>query len=289
MKSLEIGVIGNCVSEPLANCLRLLRPNDKMHRFHLQEIEEREDERLKKLDYIFAVNSISDYPIVHERIHACERVVIWPNLVFSGLHPDCSYLDKDNKSIKSPLGDYNSLITAIGYSKKLDARETAELFNALVYRRLGFFDKFELSKAALVDAAAESDLDLADDIEDWARYGIFMHTINHPRLYTVASLAKALLRKCDLKFDENDSCLDILPDVLANDAIWPVYPEIAQQLNLKGTLKFKPPTHGVYSISCYGLEGFVETSFDLYRQQNLAPEDIAEIPAIETFSNRLAA
>jgi hypothetical protein len=95
-----------------------------------------------------------------------------------------------------------------------------------------------------------------------------MHAHNHPRLRVLLDVAKALLER----LGENTlpvEALDYLQDTFAVSATWPVYPEIAERLGIRGSYLFKPASVGpvdVRGLRLLDLEQFVNASFEAFRQ-----------------------
>jgi len=289
MSSRRIAVVGNCNASILANCLRVLRPHDDIRAVHVDQVVRADaDAQLGNFDLVLAVANADEFGI-SSHLAQCKRVLTWPNVVFFGFHPDITYFGIDGRPVRSAMGDYNSHIVASAYAQGLSTRETARLFNRLVYAKLGFFDKYAISRAALLVAAEHCGLDLHEALAGWEQAGVFMYSINHPKLVVLADIAKALLRSADLPFDADLPLLDAVPDHLAHGGIWPVYPEIARAIGVSGSLVFTPPMHGAYDVSFYTLEGFIERTFDIYWADGFLPQHMAEVAGVRFTRDALAA
>jgi hypothetical protein len=187
------------------------------------------------------------------------------------------------------MGEYNSRIAATGYALDLSVRETCRLFNKDVYDRLDFFDKYPISRAGLLIAAEKCGLDLADALLAWERSGVFMYSINHPKLIVFSDLSKALLRHAGLDIGTGLPITDIVPDFLANGGIWPVYPAIADAIGVRGSMIFSPPTHGAYDLLPLTLEHFVEKTFAIYRADGFLSQHMRTVDGLKVMWNALAA
>ena len=91
-----------------------------------------------------------------------------------------------------------------------------------------------------------------------------MHSINHTKLYVVADLARGLLTRAGVPFEECD--LDaFLPDDLGGQGSWPVYPEIAQHYGVPGSaLFFKAETRRSGPARTMSRAEFVAASYANY-------------------------
>jgi hypothetical protein len=91
-----------------------------------------------------------------------------------------------------------------------------------------------------------------------------MHSINHTKLYVVADLARGLLTRAGVPFEECD--LDaFLPDDLGGQGSWPVYPEIAQHYGIPGSaLFFKAETRRSGPARTMSRAEFVAASYANY-------------------------
>lgn len=119
----------------------------------------------------------------------------------------------------------------------------------------------------LLQVGAECRLDLAAALDDWHRRGPFMHTINHPRIVACAGIAHAAAARLGL-VDPAGPPPEPPFDPLASDTIWPVYPEIAEELGVPGSLLFKRisrPIEPLGNRTWLPLPDFLGESFAMYR------------------------
>ena len=106
-----------------------------------------------------------------------------------------------------------------------------------------------------------------------------MHSINHPKLFVLADLARVLLER---------EGIESLPDVeqyvddqLAEGPVWPVYPEVGQRLGVAGHYLFKRARalcSDAQPVLMLGLKDFVQESFQAfakYRREDLICERLA--------------
>jgi hypothetical protein len=311
---LRIIVIGNCTSLVIGSCLRVLRPHDRVTAFfperdsipsadgagnrvkdrfvrRLERIAPRltrrwlhlpiraaEDLAKTEFDYAFASAHLAGSDLL-KSVRSRTPLILWPNLVFPGFHPDCTYLAVDGRKARSPMGDYHSRIVTAAYAAGLSTGETARLFNKLVYVRLGYLKRFALAKSALAEDFARHGYDFASVEGEWMNAGAFMHTINHPKLPVCASISRQMLSKAGLEFRDVNLC-DEVQDELANMPRWPVYPEIAAPLGISGSTSFKTSLYGSFAGRVMPLSEYVESSFARYREDGFNSASFARLEAV---------
>jgi hypothetical protein len=288
MSSRRIAVVGNCTATMVANCLRALRPQDKVKPFSMADTAVLATQTFNEFDLVFAVANAGEY-LALDQLVGGGTFFTWPNIVFFGFQPDITYFAIEGRPVRSAMGEYSSHIVAIGYAQDLSPKETARLFNRLVYARLGFFDKYTLSRAALLVAGERCGMDLREPMARWERSGVFMYSINHPKVIVLADIAKALLNNAGLSFDSSLPLVDIVPDVLANGGVWPVYPELAGTIGVAGSLTFTPPTQGSYDPNFFSLEDFIEKTFAIYEADGFSRATMRDVAGIQLLASAIAA
>jgi hypothetical protein len=185
---------------------------------------------------------------------------VWriPTISFNAYHPDICYLLDSGSSLKGPLGDYHSLIAYAAFACGLSETRALSLYRESVYASLGYVQRWDHARQALLDGFASHGFDIAAKFVDWSRNGPFMYSFNHPRVHCVRDVADAILARAGLDATYRDA----LPqDNLANGPIFPVYTEIASRLGVDGSYLFK--LGGKYQF--IRLEEFVSESFRIYR------------------------
>jgi hypothetical protein len=86
-----------------------------------------------------------------------------------------------------------------------------------------------------------------------------MHTLNHPKIFVLADLARWLLQ--DAKIDFTDVPVeDLVIDDLMTSTIWPVYLGLSDGLGVRGSFRFKKEME----TSFLDLPEFIEQSFGIY-------------------------
>lgn len=283
---MRIGVVGNCMAPGIGIALRQILPDAEIFAFEAREVLRAEKlvpaaATLARCDAVFTHHLPDDYgPLaisaLKDRHRGLHRL---PTNTFTGFHPDCIYLSHEGKQYGSPLGAYHSAIAAAAYSLTLDASATLRLFNAEVFRQLGYLDEFGKARSFLAHEFQQCGIDLGDDIWRWMERGAFMHTVNHPKGVMVAGIAKLLAVRLGL-ISAHAPIPDLAYDALSVNAIWPVYPGIAEVVGVSGSYLFKrqggPDLVGGAGVF-HSLPEFVALSFEMYARW---PASVFTAPAV---------
>lgn len=193
-----------------------------------------------------------------------------PALYFPAFHPDLIYTQKasTNEIIHTPC-DYHSAICVWSYKNGLEVADTTALFSTEVYFKLGYFSMWKSSVDNLSRLFKNCNLDAGLFLPFIIRQGLFMHSINHPKINALIRLARIIA----IKIDADGSILE--KDINVSDGltgvVWPVYPEIADFYALPGgsyDWKFSPQ-----KIIC-GVSDYIEYNFNNYQNQGIKRDDI---------------
>lgn len=193
----------------------------------------------------------------------------FPFVHFPAFHPDIVYVSstRQGSQIQGPLGEYQSAIALAGWREGLSVDETVTLFRHEVFESLGYYDYWNTSQKMMLDVGAGADFPMQELLEKWHRRGCWLYSINHPKPYVLADIARQLLMR------EGIATLpgveDFVADGFTTGPAWPVYPEIGKVLGIEGHYYFK-------CIEAYGprdkpilmltLEEFVTRSYALFTQ-----------------------
>ncbi len=195
-----------------------------------------------------------------------------PMIEFGAFHPDICAAKGRGGSI-----DYTSAIAVWAYKNGMPPDQAAGLFNRRTFTNLGYLSEWERSVARLRRSFAASHL--AADFDRFylriKRLGLFMYSATHPRAAALAELAKLIALKLGQDATVRDADLPTL-DALSY-FIWPVYPDIAENLSLPSSGYVRQWGDGA---RVQGLEPFLTHSFAQYRAKALGPDDI-EIPGVD--------
>lgn len=258
---MRIAIIGNCQVVGLAQAVRGLVPSAEVEPIFLAKYSQAEllekAAAVEKYEVVFSQVIGPASPFFMEKIKpTVRRLHLIPTVLFTGFHPDTFLI----QGHKSAAGNYHSSIVAAAYLLQLSARRAAALFNAFVYSKLGYFQVYGNAKAFFLQEAKKFGYDLASELGDWERQGIFMHSINHPNMMVLACLAHKMVVQHQLG---SASIPIAVPDhdyMAAGGIIYPVYPEIAQKLNVPGSMLFRRPDRTL------NLEEFVVESYEIYEK-----------------------
>lgn len=271
-------VIGNCQARAAANAMRLLRPDAEvafLSVFGLPARFRTTAELVRLLagyDAVFAGRFAA--PLrdggTFDALKAETRLHEIPVVVFAAFHPDLVYVPDlsdpaGRRLIQSATGDYHSALVLFAYLEGLDPAAARRLFDADIYRALGYLDLWDSSAAALLEAGRLAGRDLSGDLMRWTRRGAFMHSTNHPRMFVAGDLARAALAGAGfvpLAVDLDAT----LPDEFIRQGTWPVYPALATHYGVTGSDVFLTQGNRRRGRSrTMPLETFIAASFAAYR------------------------
>jgi hypothetical protein len=233
---MKIAVVGNCQMKALASAFQTMIEGAEVKCYFLNGLDNDTFQVIRKeiLDY----NYVFIHPTLPEghplSIKAFDRLTVKvqpvPPIVFSGFHPDTTLIP----GFQSAAGNYHSTIVVLSYLHGLTWRRASKLFNSYLYAHLGYFNIYESARKFVLRSGEKCGLDLSNDFKVWEELGIFMHTINHPHMQVLTSLARTLAVSSGL-VDSGVPVPELSYDYMAAEgAIWPVYPEIVVREQLGG-------------------------------------------------------
>lgn len=257
-------VIGNCQAPGLAACLGLLRPGWEVGHVPLARLaaaDLRADPGAWTFDRIFT--QVTALPIIERnRDVLAAPVTLVPRIVFRGFHPDMVLAVVDRRHVEGITGPFHSALALAAFRRGLDEAATLDLFHDRTFRTLGYFDAWQPALAQLMDEGRRVGLPFEAAFGAWRRRGCFMHAITQPHLFVLADIAAALLAREGLPAAVADPAA-FLHDALADEAVWGVYPAVAERLGVPGSFTFKAPGQGRERV--LHVEAFVRGSFAVYR------------------------
>lgn len=229
---MKIGVLGNCQTQGVAQCMRLLAPQIDVRAHVLSlaaggspDLMAAVATEMATCDLVF----IQDQPrlaklftVILERCQAPLRR--WPLIVFRGFHPDCVYIFRNGQAMEGVVGPYHSALLCAAWAEGLSPARAAGLFNAFSYAALGYFDAFDEAAALLALQAERLGYDFSAALK--RPTASFMHTINHPKVEVLQSVATQAL---DLSGIPRKAAAPLPEDVLARGPVWPDYPDLARR------------------------------------------------------------
>lgn len=273
----RIAVIGNCQARVVAQAMRVLAPRAAVTLVPMGRLGKDHAtladlaRSLDRYDHVFSQNFGRGFfrdGGAEELAAALPRARLFPAIVFPAFHPDAIYVGDlgtmaSARLVPSPLHTYHSAIVLFGFLRGLDAARIVGLFRQEVFARLGYLDLWAPAAEDLLASSRAVGFDLAADLVRWSRAGIFMHTINHPKLFVLGDIAARLLREARLA----PLPLPIesyVADELLDDVIWPIYEPVADLYGVAGSYLFKRRSKRGEPPALLDLETFVAESLALY-------------------------
>lgn len=268
-------MIGNCQAEGVADALRLNLPGARVETLPVARLArrfghlDRLARHLAGADRVFTQFFPEGF-VPGGNVHALAervRLRLFPTILFSGFHPDLVHVGDEaslrlSRLVASPTGPYHSAIALFAFRRGLGVDAALRLYTDEAFARLGYDRTWEASTDYLLRSARDVGLPLDRDFARWCRAGLFMHTLNHPRLAVLGDIARRLAEEDGLP-QRGLPVEAYLRDALAEEAVWPVLPPLAERLGVPGSTLFKgdgrrgPPR-------LLDLPDFVAESFALY-------------------------
>ncbi len=213
------------------------------------------------------------------------RLIVVPAVWFTGFHPDQTPIPlRAGGELEGAVGPYHSKIVMWSFAHGLGAARTIEQFTPQTFAALGYLESWTPAVETLRSIFAVTDIDFAQWLLPLHRRGAFMLTNNHPRVDALIQMSR--LVAAQLGADPDVLAYDwesIVPDgLLATSMVWPVYPGIADSLDLHGAYLWR-----LGNGEIIGLEQFVHRSFDSYSTLDPATIDIAHIDLDPRFATTL--
>lgn len=233
------------------------------------------DQALAEAHYWF-VSGMDDLDSRRRNSNSDLQIIEFPEIYFDAFHPDQVYVWlPDGTLAESASGPYHSAIVLWAWQHELSIDETKTLFRDEVCEALGYHDRWSGSVTRLTQLFENfRGFTHNDFLLPLIRKGAFMHTVNHPKLSAICSLARLLATQIHPDSYQSDQPIeDVLLDSLYLASFsWPVYPSIANSLGLKGSFLWKLEDHSVI-----GLDEFIESSFARYAEQDLSQIDCHQL------------
>ena len=264
---MKIHVVGTCQSIPLAQCVEVMVQHVPVQRYaSFDDV----GAKVAAGDVVFRQRNRRT---VWTRDECAPNEFLYPRVNFNAFHPDLVTIAGPPGPVAPPLADYNSSLVLFAWQRGLDAARTERLFCEAVFERLGFFERWEPAKQTLLEEGRAIAFPLEAMLASWTARGRFMHSSNHPALFVMGDVARALLERAGLPvpFDRPE---DFIHDAMLDKAVWPLYPEIGNRLGLPGAYAFKMfQGNGSRGATLLDLGEFIARSFEAYR--HMAPEALA--------------
>jgi hypothetical protein len=248
-------VVSNCVNIGLAHCLKLQAPRLEVECIdfgRFRKDAQAWSARLGEYDRIVTTSQFARSDLA--QVGGEEGVRVLPLIQFDAYHPDLCWLTDDAGFVKGPLGDYHSQIVTAAYFRGLSVGDARARFTHSRFEQFGFLDRWVAARDRLLGEFRAAGLPLDRYYPAWSARGPFMHSVNHPAIHVIYDVASALLEA------EGRIPVRAAPmphDNLLNGSIFPIYPEIADRLSVRGSYLFKLPAQ----YRCIDLDEFISGSY----------------------------
>lgn len=273
--ALRFAVLGNCQMEMVGRCIQALTGGPIPARIRMDNpgyarLASGETELaplFAEHDKVFVQPWL--WAELQERYgHFHDKVVLCPSIIFLGFHPDLIPIVSPGGDLfpAGPTGHCHSSLAFLGWKAGLSPVRTAQLFNADIYQRLGFYDHWSAAEQSLLEEGRAAGMPLDGLLKEWMARGCFMHCHVHPKLFALGDITRRLLQRLGVELLPGNP-LEYVHDVLSLGVVWPVYPEIGAALGIPGSYAFKPDTRHLGSdgpLRIFSLEDFIEQSFEAY-------------------------
>jgi hypothetical protein len=271
-------ILADHIHTGLAAAFRALHPAATVHDFDLTQIATNDHARgrahaaLAEADHIITYDAPASFgPLSTAALRAAHRKLhLLPPFRFGGFHPDGIQIMLDSARVAGPTGATHSRLATAAYLAGLSVQETLDLYNSLVFSRLGYFAAFARQRARLLQAFSFYGYDLAPLFDAWHRSGCFMFDAAHPRMRVLLDLARLLSARCGLTPETASIAEYDVPNPLASIPTHPLLPEIAARIGVSPEGTFRGAARLGAKPTLYSLEAFVQASFDAHRRVPLA-------------------
>jgi hypothetical protein len=272
-------IISNCQCLPLAYTLTRLcsdtvfepwgvhiLPADK----RAQLIGEFVEASKEKYDFILSIPLEEEFgDLSSSRIQSSfdQPVISISNIYFSGLHPDLTYIGGFANRVLGPLGDYHSKIALYAFVNEMPMQDALRLYSDVSYSKIGYYEEFATSFAELKRRDADVAVPVSNLLQSLIRERLCFLSVNHPSLALFVAyadqIAAALATRNVVERSNLPAQVDYFRESLADNVIFPVYPEIAVRHGVSGwgSYAFKPEGPNVNPI---GLREYLEGEYALF-------------------------
>jgi hypothetical protein len=267
---MKIAILGNCQSGGLQKCLAALMPGGTAESFFEHGLAQRFQNRndlfgeLRRFDHVFfhRTDRAMFYGTTADLLENIPDAREVPAIAFTGFHPDMVYvaLGDTGSNVKSPVGDNHSALALFAFQEGLTEKQALKLYCHDVFKRTGLLDFWQASVKSLVEAGKQTGCPTGQLFVRWTRHGCFMHTLNHPKIFALADVARWMLTSVGLS-PRDVRAENFVIDDLMTSTIWPVYEPIAQEFGVPGSSLFKREMETRF----FDLQEFISASYEIYR------------------------
>jgi hypothetical protein len=275
---MKIGVLSNAQAGGIAASLRLLLPAAEVIDFDLTRLENDAPGRraaataLAACDHVLAAETRPRCgPLATTALRkTVPRLHLLPRIYYAGFHPDTIILRQGAVAVPGPTAPYHARIAVVGWLAGMGARDIAALFNPLVFARLGYLRAPAEQAVLLGENLSRLGVDGARLVARWQRQGCFMHMPDRPKIGVLFDLARIACALIGAPPDATDPNPSAVPDALADQALHPVWPEIAAAAGVAPQGAYRGPARAGTDAPDLSLEDFVTQA--VWQYGRLAPE-----------------
>ncbi len=266
---MRIGIMFSCQHRMLADVLRHARPGCEVVSYDVASLGDPAVQGPVAADLVACDHVLSIYtaeamgPLALAALRArAPALTELPSFSFGGFHPDTVYVPTARGFLDGPTHHYHSRIAIGGYLAGFAPRQTAGLYNALVFGRLGYFQAFLHERIMACQLFAQFDIAIEPLFERWMARGCFMHSVNHPKGWAFADIGLAIGRKAGLLDEAARVDPDAIIDDLALHAAHPLLPPLARRLGLAGDTMFQRGHSGARRP--LPMDAFLEAEYEAF-------------------------
>lgn len=249
--SRKILITGTCQIIGIGAILKEIFPDDKLELTHPVS-DDRLTELTKGCDYIIYDNFYKKKQL--KKADSKTIVINFPNIYFPAFHPDIIYV---RNSEKIPVEQ--SAIAIWCYTNSVSIDNAIKLYNKDTFFQLGYFNMWDKCITHLRNEFEQCGFDFNKFLLNVKREGVFMHTLNHPKINVLIQLGKQIAKKLGAS-DEMCNADYFIPDLL-HGFTWAVYPEIGNALSVVSSYSWN-----LHNKHIYGLREFLENSYRTFEE-----------------------
>lgn len=248
-RKLKIAIVGGCQAAGLREATLRLLPKADVSSWHagIHPPDSPEDilQKLKTFDHVISQitpgNGLEKLQMEVLR-QELKSVHFMPTAVFSGFHPDMTYIFDAEGIVSAVHSDFHSKIAVAGYLLGLTPQATFRLYNTLVFAELGYFEDFMAAKTVFEQSLEAGGMETFGLVDEWLEaIGPFMYMSNHPHIQVLARMCRDLYVRSGL-LPKRTPVPVVEKDHLFESFTWPVYPDLARRLGVQGSFDFHRPT-----------------------------------------------
>lgn len=246
----KIAFVGTCQTTGMAAVARALLGDAwevEGHHIGAQLDAEAILQRITGYDVIVTQVRVEDRPnaalFMNELQGKAGQIIEMPPFVFTGLHPDMTYVFNAGGVVAGYHSDMHSLIALAAFLLDLPVRRAVSLYNTYIFAEIGYFDAYASSYQVMLAQFDGAGYNLRGMPERWmADSGPFMYTINHPSIAVLGHMAVLALARAGILSVDAQAPSGII-DNLHEAFCAPLFPGLARRLGFGGSTDYLRPLY----------------------------------------------